>query len=160
MDKIMNLSAFGDIIDKPAEDQFKSKTGVISESGSYGKIFSRVLQNIVQTKLLHWQSHMYGQHKALDELFDGIIDLGDQLAESVMGKYGRPILNEEECCLRLKNFNDPRSGDLSDFMNHLYECYTKECKSLFTAEKDPEILNIIDEIIGLIDKTKYLLTLR
>ena len=39
-------------------------------------------------------------------------------------------------------------------------CYSKECKSYFTAEEDPEILNILDEIIALLDKTMYLLTLK
>lgn len=66
------------------------------------------LKNTAQIKLFHWQSHKYGQHKGLDEFFDGILDLGDKLAETVMGKYGVPVLNEEQLLLKLENFTDPK----------------------------------------------------
>jgi DNA-binding ferritin-like protein len=112
MDKILNLSAFGDVIHKEdpsgidhEEDMAQPKMD--GTEGKYAYVFKMVLQNVVQTKLLHWQSHFYGQHKALDELFDGLIDKGDELAESVMGKYGRPVLSEEQLCLTLMNYANP-----------------------------------------------------
>lgn len=168
MDKILNLSAFGDVIPRDGQDQIDRKeNGIHAEQpkmdgteGKYAYLFKMVLQNVVQTKLLHWQSHLYGQHKALDELFNGLIDKGDELAESVMGKYGRPILTKEQLCLTLMNYNNPERGDLSDFMDHLYKCYAIDCKSLFEQGKDSEIINIIEEIIGLVDKIKYLISLR
>jgi hypothetical protein len=113
------------------------------------------LQNVSQAKLLHWQTPKYSQHKALDKLFKSLIDLGDNLAESIMGKYGRPHLSEENLCLKLFNYND----NLSYFMDELYSCYRNDCRGLFDENKDSELLNIIDEIISLIDKIKYLLTL-
>jgi hypothetical protein len=42
----------------------------------------------------------------------------------------------------------------------MQECYSTECRSLFDPAKDPEILNILDELISLVDKTMYLLTLK
>jgi hypothetical protein len=177
--RLIRLSAFGEeILPKginralPTEDQKEYTTrsereetekrikelldDEPEESGyKYEKVFSNVLKNISQAKLLHWQTCKYAQHKALDELFDSLIDLGDELAESLMGKYGRPHLSEENLCLRLFNYSD----NLSYFMDELYACYRIECRSLFDEEKDSELLNIIDEIIGLIDKIKYLLTL-
>jgi DNA-binding ferritin-like protein len=168
MDKILNLSAFGDVInhedqnpiDREEDSTTVAQTELDGTEGKYAYVFKMVLQNVVQTKLLHWQSHFYGQHKALDELFEGLIDKGDTLAESVMGKYGRPVLNEDQLCLKLMNYANPEKGDLSDFMDHLYKCYAVECKSLFEEGKDSEILNIIEEIIGLVDKIKYLISLR
>jgi DNA-binding ferritin-like protein len=164
MDKILNLSAFGDVIhhdDRYTEvpDQSKQSKPDGTE-GKYAYVFKMILQNTVQAKLLHWQSHLYGQHKALDKLFDGLIDKGDTLAETIMGKYGRPILTEDQLCLKLMNYNNPEKGDLSDFMDHLYKCYAIDCKSLFEQGKDSEILNIIEEIIALADKIKYLISLR
>lgn len=166
MDKILNLSAFGDIIRKDDFEPHDKEevTGEIPKTDGteekYSYVFKMLLQNIAQSKLLHWQSMLYGQHKALDELFDGLIDKGDELAESIMGKYGRPILNEDQLCLVLINYNKPEEGDLSDFMDHLYKCYSLECKSIFEEGKDSEIINILDEIISLIDKIKYLISLR
>ena len=158
MDKILNLSAFGEDI-KPNQNQptFVPNNTEKTEP-NHGKVLSMILQNISQTKLLHWQSLKYGQHKALDELFEGLIDLGDTLAESMMGKYGRPVLNESDLCLNLRNFEDPENKDLTEFTTAIYLFYSGECKEMFS--KDPELLNIIEEILGLIDKIKYLLTLK
>ena len=151
MDKILNLSTFGDVIHRDGQDQMdREENGIHTEhpkmdgtEGKYAYVFKMILQNVAQTKLLHWQSHFYGQHKALDDLFDGLIDKGDELAESVMGKYGRPVLSEEQLCLTLMNYNNPEKG-----------------KSLFEQGKDSEIMNIIEEIIGLVDRIKYLISLR
>jgi DNA-binding ferritin-like protein len=160
MDRILNLSAFGDVIERPRETEVSGNTPANKKEPDYNKVFSRVLQNMAQTKLLHWQSIRYGQHKALDELFSGIIELGDQLAETVMGKYGRPVLGEEDLCLRMKNFEDAEKGDLSEFMSHLYQCYSVDCRTIFDQSKDSEIINILDEILSLVDQTQYLLSLK
>jgi DNA-binding ferritin-like protein len=172
MDKILNLSAFGDVIrpedmnpiNRKEDDSMQPAQGDSTKldgtEGKYAYVFKMVLQNVSQTKLLHWQSHFYGQHKALDMLFEGLIDKGDTLAESVMGKYGRPVLSEDQLCLNLMNYNNPQNGDLSDFMDHLYKCYAVECKALFQEGKDSEIMNIIEEIIGLVDQVKYLISLK
>jgi DNA-binding ferritin-like protein len=158
MDKVISLSAFGNVIKNPKGRE--SETEDTGESGAYAHIFKMALQNVAQTKLLHWQSNFYGQHKALDGLFEGLIDLTDTLAESIMGKYGKPVLNGDQCCLNIKNFENPEKGDLKDFMEHLHKCYAIDCKSLLDPEKDPELLNIVDEIIALVDQTKYLVSLR
>lgn len=159
MDKVISLSAFGDVVNKPNGSNSRSEEE-IGESGVYAHIFKMALQNVAQTKLLHWQSNFYGQHKALDGLFEGLIDLTDTLAESIMGKYGKPVLNDDQCCLKIKNFENPEKGDLKGFMEHLYKCYAIDCKSILNAETDPELLNIVDEIISLIDQTRYLVSLR
>lgn len=162
MDKIISLSAFGDII-KPQSDTHKSsksKETVFSEDNKFNYIFKMLLQNSAQAKLLHWQSALYGQHKALDEFWNSFNELSDGLAESIMGKYGKPVLGDEDLKLCLMNFENPKEGDLSDFMGHLTKCYSIDCKSIFNENTDVELLNIIDEIIALIEQTKYLLSLR
>lgn len=160
MDKILSLDAFGEVVEpQKTSDEVTTKTDA-QPSHTCSIVFSKILQNMAQTKLLHWQSRMYGQHKALDELFEGIIDLGDNLAESIMGKYERPTLSQDELCLKLMNFESPENGDLSEFMAHLYKCYAEDCRSLFDPVKDSEIINILDEIVALIDKIKYLLSLK
>jgi hypothetical protein len=152
-------------VDSPEKDfDFKSvvrSKKSPSEGGSkHGKIVSKLLQNMTQTKLLHWQCLLYGQHKALDKLFDALVDKGDTLIETIMGKYGRPTLMDDDLTIKLYNFVDPKEGDLTEFMNHLYQCYSVDCRSHFNEEKDSEIVNIIDEILGSIDQTKYLISLR
>lgn len=165
MDKLLNLSAFGEIIGKtnnmePDNTKSPNKNIVPTEESKYGHIFKMILQNSAQTKLLHWQCALYGQHKALDKLFGNIIKIGDDLAESIMGKYGKPVLTEDQLCLKLMNFENPKDGDLSQFMDHLYKCYAIDCKSLLDENSDSELINILDEMIAAIDQAKYLISLR
>lgn len=170
--RVINLNAFGEeVLPKGKEREFFSgdsddeyfrseerpfrKTVEEKPKYKYETVFTNVLKNISQAKLLHWQTSKYAQHKALDELFESLIDLGDELAESIMGKYGRPHISDENLSLKLFNYNN----NLSYFMDELYNCYRNDCRGLFDENKDSELLNIIDEIISLIDKIKYLLTL-
>lgn len=156
----MNLSAFGEVI--PPYKTAVIKTDIEPGEGEdkYGYIFKMILQNMVQAKLLHWQCALHGQHKSLDNFFENFIELGDTLAESIMGKYGRPVLSDDNLNLKLRNFESPKEGDLSEFMAHLTDCYAVKCRSLLDPAKDSELINIMDEISGLVDQTKYLVSLR
>jgi hypothetical protein len=132
-----------------------------AQSSKTSQVASKVLQNMAQAKLLHWQTHSYPEHKALDKFFDKFIGISDTLIESIMGKYGRPEFNEEERTLKLANYESPESPDgLPRFIENLDVCYREECISAFDEKKDPEIFNIIQEILTLIDQTKYLLSLK
>lgn len=124
------------------------------------QVASKVLTWISQTKLLHWQTTSLAEHKALDELFEELVELGDTLVESVMGKYGRPELATEEATMTLVNYENPDSPDgLPRFLANSDNCFRNECAPLFSDKNDPEIHNIIQEILGKIDQISYLLTL-
>jgi hypothetical protein len=125
------------------------------------QVAGKVLMNMSQAKLLHWQTESLAEHEALDELFKRLIKIGDHLVESVMGKYGRPELTPEEANFTLSNYENPENPDgLPRFISNVDNCFRNECSSLFSTEKDPEIHNIIQEILGVIDNISYLLTLR
>jgi len=189
-DNVLNLSAFGEIIEPAGKRKYnlespkgpepetgeeiiqlepistpKSASPIASKpkpsSSKTSQVASRVLQNMAQAKLLHWQTNSYAEHKALDNFFNEFIEISDTLIESIMGKYGRPEFSDEERTLKLDNYESPESPDgLPRFIAHLDVCYREECISAFSEEKDPEIFNIIQEILGLIDQTKYLLSLK
>lgn len=165
MDGILNLSAFGDVIKNPAKmnkdiDNNPADATTSDESNKYGHIFKIIMQNTAQIKLLHWQAYSYGQHKALDKLFEAFIDLSDSLAEVIMGKYGKPILSEDNLTLTIGNFDEPEKCDLKPFMDRMYKNYSIDCRSILDENSDSEIFNILDEIVALVDQTRYLLTLR
>jgi hypothetical protein len=125
------------------------------------QVAGKVLVNMAQAKLLHWETKSLAEHEALDELFKQLSKIGDRLVESVMGKYGRPELTPEEANFTLSNYENPENPDgLPRFISNIDNCFRNECSSLFSTEKDPEIHNIIQEILGVIDNVSYLLTLR
>ena len=138
------------------------------EGGRYSRgskqanqVAGKVLMHMAQTKLLHWETRSRAEHEALDELFKRLIKIGDHLVEAVMGKYGRPQLTPEEATFTLSNYDNPENPDgLPRFINNIDNCFRNECTSVFSQEKDPEILNIIQEILGIIDNVSYLLTLQ
>ena len=188
-DNVLNLSAFGEIIEPAGKRKYNPEPPKVIEPETDAEIIplepivtpkgpvapvktnvstskansvaSRVLQNMAQAKLLHWQTHSYSEHKALDNFFEEFIEISDTLIESIMGKYGRPEFSDEERTLKLDNYESPESPDgLPRFLEHLDTCYRQECITEFSEEKDPEIFNIIQEILGLIDQTRYLLSLK
>lgn len=107
-----------------------------------------------QLRILHWQTESYAQHKAFGKTYSALGDLIDSFMEGVMGKYGRfqlqsnsiQIINMQE--LDLPDFIEGSS----DFLNALSE--------QLDPEKDTDLLNIRDEMLGQISKLKYLLTLK
>ena len=78
----------------------------------------------------------------------------DSFVEEAMGKYGRFVLDEETKNFELINMSDMKPADMAETI----------CQALiqFTEELDPvdtNLLNIRDEMLGLFQKLKYLLTL-
>ena len=105
-----------------------------------------------QVKINHWQTKGYARHKAFDKLYEGLVDLTDTFAEAAMGKYGR--LENEDKTLSIVNLTEL---DLQEMLQT-----SKEALIQWTSEfdsTDTDIMNIRDEILGLLNKITYLLTL-
>ena len=107
-----------------------------------------------QLKVMHWQTKGYARHNAFDKLYEGLVDLTDTFAEAAMGKYGRFKLEEEDKSINIVNLTEL---DLKDMLQT-----SKEALIQWTSEfdsTDTDIMNIRDEILGLLNKITYLLTL-
>lgn len=174
MDKVLNLSSFGEVIEDPKKDQitfdfFKRGKNRALDSDEPEEIyqepvFSNIssialknLQHISQIKFFHWQTKSYAEHKALDSLFSELIELSDNLIESAMGKYGRPNSQGQMSSTHLLNYQE---GCLTEYLDTLILCYSEECKKGLDPKSDSDLLNILDEMIALVNKTKYLITLK
>lgn len=98
--------------------------------------------------IVHLQTTSYSEHKALNAYYDSILDLTDDLLESYMGTIGKRL-----------NFKIPAS-EYTNSKQHLTQLrdYVMKHRTVFGKE-NTHLQNIIDEIIALINKTLYLLTL-
>jgi hypothetical protein len=107
-----------------------------------------------EIRLHHWGTQSYAAHKALGNAYEGLDALLDTFTETYIGVYGR----EEIYSIKELKFNGPGEIDcrkvLDSFEDYLVHSITKEISKDQTA-----LLNIRDEILGLVQKTKYLLTL-
>lgn len=116
----------------------------------------KMLEFQQQIKILHWQTTSYARHQAYGTLYEKLDELIDQFAETSMGKYGRIKLDEKNSTITLKNQKDLSINVLlknfCDFLSNL--------SNEFDSKTDTDILNIRDEILGEVNKLKYLLTLK
>jgi hypothetical protein len=95
----------------------------------------------------HFSTNSYSQHKALQNFYEGIVDLTDDLVEITQGRHGIikdiPILTEK------KTYKEALYciADKLDYLEkNRYKCYDKS---------DTPIQNKIDEIVGLFLTTIY-----
>lgn len=108
-----------------------------------------------QLKVFHWQTKGYARHQAFADIRDTFEGLMDEYIEQAMGQYGRFKLTDETNTLTLSNISDLKAEDMAETI-----CQSLVQLSEQINEKDTNLLNIRDEMLGLMQKLKYLLTLK
>lgn len=117
-----------------------------------GKIIQNLLTVLNQLKYYHWETSSYAKHKALGDAYDSLNALIDDFVEILLGKKGKKLL-PISINIRTENELDVDSA-LNEITNYLsYELN----ESL--DESDTDLLNLRDEMLSTINKTKYLFTL-
>jgi hypothetical protein len=109
-----------------------------------GKFIGTLFQSRDAMHIAHLQTTSFAEHKALNEYYDGILELTDTFTEAYFGANKRVEIVIPE-------------SKLLDATSHL-----KELRSILDTERanySSELQNIIDEMLGLVDKILYLLTL-
>lgn len=119
------------------------------------EIILKLVQIQNQFRFLHWQTFGDAKHRAYGELYDIIGGHLDTFAEAMMGKYGRPQFESEFMIA----FQDIKSINLQNFIDGIVEFLVSITDHL-DGRYDTDLLNIRDEILANINKTKYLLTLK
>jgi len=108
-----------------------------------------------QLRILHWQTTSYAQHKALGSAYEGLDALIDDFIEVFAGS-DRSILEvgSFECkCHSIESISP------IDFMNSV-EKFISESLSDAIPEEKTDLHNIKDEMLAIVNKTKYLLNLK
>ncbi len=107
-----------------------------------------------QLKIHHWQTKSYAEHQALGGAYNEFSDLIDEFVEVFMGKYGR-IESKDGFKIELSNYKEISPTDFVDkYVNYLVNELPKSLE-----KTDTDLLNIRDEMLGQLNKLKYLLTL-
>ena len=98
------------------------------------------------THSTHLNTRSYAKHVALNEFYDGIIDLADKFAEAYQGKYGLIGPISLMSAKKTGNVVEFLEDQVEELMEMRYKVVEKECTPL---------QNIIDEIFGLYYSTLY-----
>jgi hypothetical protein len=111
-------------------------------------VIGQLFQSRDTIHIAHLQTVNYAEHKALNKYYDSLLDLTDGLLETYFGTIGKRI-----------NIKIPASEYVNP-QQHLKQLmeYVKKHRVVFGME-NTHIQNIVDEILALIAKTLYLLTL-
>ena len=107
-----------------------------------------------EIRLHHWGTQSYAAHKALGNAYEGIDALLDTFAETYMGVNGKQEIKDIPELKLNGPFKISIGSVLDSFEDYLKTELPKEIKPDQTA-----LLNIRDEMLGLVQQTKYLLTL-
>jgi DNA-binding ferritin-like protein len=119
-------------------------------------ILINFLELLNAIKLYHWKTMKYSEHKATDELYSELSDKIDNFIEVLMGKDGQRINLVGKKTLTLHDFTT--SSNLKNYIekNKLYF----ERMNYNSNTQNTDLLNIRDEILGLLNKFSYLSTLK
>lgn len=119
-------------------------------------IVTKLLTYQNQIKILHWQTTSYSEHQSLGSLYDNLSGTIDEFVEVFMGKYGR-ILAQNNFSLTLENYKNMSPMSL---MSEMESYFINEMPNMLNNKTDTDLLNLRDEMLASVNKTKYLLSLK
>jgi DNA-binding ferritin-like protein len=108
----------------------------------------------IQMKICHWQTKGIARHEAFGGFYNDLDPLIDKFVEQSMGKYGRFTLDEETKNIQMNNLSEI---DLKSLINTVRDSLVQMTDEL--DPKDTDLLNLRDEILGLVNKYSYLFTM-
>ena len=114
-------------------------------TSKHSEFLGKLLHSRNVAHLVHLNTNSYAKHKALNKYYESILDLFDDLAETSMGSIGKQSITVPEA----------KEEDIDVHLQNL-KVYIEGTRSSFGGS---HLQNIIDEIVTLINKTTYLLTL-
>ena len=106
-------------------------------------------------KINHWQTKGIARHKAFGKTYGDLTGLIDEFVEISMGKYGRFVLDEETKKIEMVNLSDVNPSDMIKVCTEALIEFSEDLDD----RVDTDLLNLRDEILGLLNKLLYLLTL-
>ena len=120
---------------------------LVTPSPILGQFISTLFASRTQAHVFHLQTNSFAAHKALNEYYDGIIDLADGIAESIQGKYG--------IITGYSNIDLLEGNDCNEVIKYFtaLEMYVERARQ--TMPQDSYIQNQVDEVVALIVSTIY-----
>lgn len=120
-------------------------------AGTPVSLFSKLFESREMAHIYHLQVNgeqgSHAAHTALNDYYDGILDLIDTLIETYQGQYG--IVDGYDVI----DTNTTRTKEKVEYFESLVE-FVKHGRKAISAE-DTHLQNIVDEVVALIYRTLY-----
>jgi DNA-binding ferritin-like protein len=115
------------------------------------KVISFLFHSRNQVHLWHLQTESFAEHKALDNYYNEIVELVDTFAEGAISICGRPT---QITSMEFKNYEEMCACEHLEMLCDQFYEITKN------VAKYKDLENTCADILALLHKTKYLLTLK
>jgi len=125
----------------------------IVEQKSVAHFMLELMQIADQAKIIHWQTRYDREHRHYGAFYEGFIDQMDTIVEAIAGKYGKDKLKFGEAAIEVCDYEMA----VSEFFEMVEGVLRGTFCQLFDRDADSEPYNLADEILDLVNKTKYLL---
>lgn len=116
------------------------------------KFFSKLLESREMAQVYHWtvkgDAGSHASHTALNDYYDKIIELIDELVEVYQGQYE---LIEEYDVIDTKN---SKTKDKIEYFQEVAQ-FIKDTRYQAILEEDTHLQNIVDEVVSTIYKLLY-----
>jgi hypothetical protein len=142
-------------INKKAKTQKKKSMSNSSSEAFQQTIVKMFLEMLNTVKLYHWKTSSYAQHIATDTLYADLNVSIDQFVEIMLGKKGNRVNLTGQKTLPLMDYTD-----VTDFKKKIDEFKEFMTSLNIDDKKNTDLLNVKDEILGLLNKFTYLLTFK
>ena len=130
-------------------DQPEISIEIPEPSNTMANFVSTLFASRTQAHIFHLQTPSFAAHKALNEYYDEIVDLADGIVESYQGRYGIITGYKGE-------------GQWIEDITQVVKYFEALCmyveKNRVSLVQDSYIQNQIDEVVALIESTKYKLS--
>ena len=112
-----------------------------------------------QFKVYHWQTQKkpgsFAQHNAFGTAYDDLTEKIDDFIEIYQGKKGAIMASGGTFNITLHNLSDNAEDFVDEYISYLVEYVPQSLE-----EVDTDLLNIRDEMLGILNQTKYRLKLK
>ena len=152
---------------KPSTLTRKSKSSIRTRKSRHSKeeklaieCIPLLLEILDTIKTYHWRTHSYSTHKATDELHEKLSEKTDEFAEVLLGKIGPDrfaALNIPSVRVRVLKTNEEAESAARNYIARLANLSSNPNLS---HHMDVDLLNIRDEMVAMLNRFLYLLTLK
>lgn len=138
-------------IQTPKVNLIEVENKIENNAGAPVSLFSKLFESREMAHIYHLQVNgeqgSHAAHTALNEYYDDVLDLIDDLIETYQGQYG--IVDGYD----IIDTNTTRSKDKVEYFEGLVE-FVKNGRKAISVE-DTHLQNIVDEVVALIYRTLY-----
>jgi len=135
-------------VEKESEEEGEKETESYGRSSS--PLIARLMSCQQSLALCHWLTTSFAEHKALGEAYESLADTLDSFVETLIGAKSRSILKD---ITKLELTTDVDKA-LDELETTLRDDVEEEVE-----EEETALLNIRDDMLALVQHTRYLLTL-